>query len=126
MAYDPHKHHRRSVRLKNYDYSQPGAYFITICVEDRRCLFGEIIDAEMKVNPLGEIVEQSWNNIPNKYQNVEMDEFVVMPNHFHGIIIINENPNPNVGAMSHRPVSQPDDESVSIGATQGRPYKVTL
>ena len=90
MPYDPHKHSRRSIRLKNYDYSQPGRYFITICAQDRRCLFGEVINAEMKTNGLGEIVIQCWNDIPNKYCNVRTDEFIVMPNHFHGIIVIDD------------------------------------
>ncbi len=76
----------------------------------------------MKTNGLREIVKQCWIDIPDKYCNVRTDEFIVMPNHFHGIIIINDNPNTSVGAMSHRP----DAESVSIGATQRRPYKVTL
>jgi putative transposase len=111
MRYDPDKHHppkdgawrtgRRSIRLKDYDYSQPGGYYITVCVHHRECLFGDIVDAEMKMNRFGETVKECWEEIPRKYHNVEMDEFVVMPNHFHGIIIINDSePNDNnVGAI---------------------------
>jgi putative transposase len=90
MAYDPEKHHRRSIRLKGYDYTQPGAYFITICTHGRECLFGEIIDGEMHLNEAGQIVVQTWQDLPNHVPNVQLDAFVVMPNHVHGIIIITD------------------------------------
>jgi putative transposase len=90
MAYDPEKHHRRSIRLKGYDYTQPGAYFITICTHGRECLFGEIIDGEMHLNEAGQIVVQTWQDLPNHVPHVQLDAFVVMPNHVHGIIIITE------------------------------------
>ncbi|GIV83933.1 MAG: hypothetical protein KatS3mg052_0940 [Candidatus Roseilinea sp.] len=79
---------RRSIRLKGYDYSQAGAYFITICTKDRACLFGEVVNGEMRLNALGQIVHGVWNNLPNHYAGVEMDAFVVMPNHVHGIVVI--------------------------------------
>jgi REP element-mobilizing transposase RayT len=88
--YDPEKHHRRSIRLKGYDYTQPGAYFITICTHGRECLFGEIIDGEMHLNEAGQIVVQTWQDLPNHVPNVQLDAFVIMPNHVHGIIIITE------------------------------------
>ena len=84
MSYHPYKHHRRSIRLKNYDYSRAGAYFVTMCVQRRQHIFGEIIDGKMKTNRLGEIVTECWNDIPNRYPNVQTDAFVVMPDHFHG------------------------------------------
>jgi REP element-mobilizing transposase RayT len=90
MTYDPEKHHRRSIRLKGYDYTQPGAYFITICTHGRECLFGEIIDGEMHLNEAGQIVVQTWQDLPNHVPNVQLDAFVVMPNHVHGIIIITD------------------------------------
>jgi putative transposase len=90
MTYDPEKHHRRSIRLKGYDYTQPGAYFITICTRGRECLFGEIIDGEMHLNEAGQIVVQTWQDLPNHISNVQLDAFVVMPNHVHGIIIITD------------------------------------
>jgi putative transposase len=90
MTYDPEKHHRRSIRLKGYDYTQPGAYFITICTQGRECLFGEIIDGEMHLNEAGQIVVQTWQDLPNHISNVQLDAFVVMPNHVHGIIIITD------------------------------------
>jgi putative transposase len=90
MTYDPEKHHRRSIRLKGYDYTQPGAYFITICAQGRACLFGEIIDGEMHLNEAGQIVVQTWQDLLNHISNVQLDAFVVMPNHVHGIIIITD------------------------------------
>ncbi|MFM7372811.1 MAG: hypothetical protein ACKO2Z_34520, partial [Sphaerospermopsis kisseleviana] len=88
MPYNPEIHHRRSIRLKGYDYSQIGAYFVTICTHHRNCLFGEIVDGEMKLNTNGEVAKGCWLSIPRHFQNVELDEFVIMPNHVHGIIII--------------------------------------
>ncbi len=89
-SYNPSQQHRHSIRLQGYDYSQTGAYFITICVENRECLFGEIVDAEMHLNMLGEIIVKWWHELPCYYPPVQLDEFVVMPNHVHGIIVIGE------------------------------------
>ena len=98
MKYNPEIHHRRSIRLKGYDYSQAGLYFITICTQDKLHLFGEITNDEMILNDAGITIEKWWNKLKNKFPNIELDEFVVMPNHFHGIIQINNtNPIP-VGA----------------------------
>ena len=91
MPYNPNIHHRHSIRLKGYDYTQQGAYFVTICTHQRNCLFGEIVDGEMKLNTNGEIARGSWLSIPRHFQNVELDEFVIMPNHLHGIILIVNN-----------------------------------
>ena len=82
-------YHRRSIRLKGYDYSQTGMYFVTICTKDRENLFGEIRDEEMILNKLGKIVEKEWHKTSEKRKNVGLDEFIVMPNHLHGIIVIN-------------------------------------
>ena len=84
---DKEIHHRRSIRLKGYDYSQNGAYFITICAQDRACLFGEIVNGEMQYNDAGKMVQSLWQNIPENYQGVQIDEFIIMPNHLHGIIV---------------------------------------
>lgn len=86
--FNPEKHHRHSIRLKDYDYSQAGAYFVTICAWNRECAFGEIIDGEMQLNEWGEVVALCWDEIPIHFPNVELDAFVIMPNHVHGIIII--------------------------------------
>lgn len=88
MAYNPNIHHRKSIRLKGYDYSQAGLYFITICVQDRLCLFGDIVDGEMILNDPGRMVENEWIKLPQRFPNIELHEFVVMPNHFHSIVEI--------------------------------------
>jgi len=81
-------HHRRSIRLKNYDYSSPGAYFVTVCAWDRQFLFGQIAGETMRENECGKVVRARWEAIPTHFHSVEPDEFVVMPNHVHGIIMI--------------------------------------
>lgn len=86
--YNPQKHHRRSIRLQGYDYSQEGLYFITICCQDRAHLFGEIVNGEMILNSYGEIAQKEWQNTSVIRDNVVLHEFVVMPNHFHSIIEI--------------------------------------
>src|SRR5690606_14547277 len=99
--YNPYKHHRRSIRLQGYDYSQEGLYFITICCQDRACLFGEIVDGEMICNDAGNIANQCWLDIPNHFPNMVLHEYVVMPNHIHGIVeIIGTD---NVGANDYSP-----------------------
>jgi REP element-mobilizing transposase RayT len=82
------KHHRRSIRLKHYDYSQPGSYFITICTHAKTLLFGEIVDGEMQLNELGKIVEQCLSEIPVHFPDVILDKQVIMPNHVHMIIVL--------------------------------------
>ena len=81
---------RQSSRLKDYDYSQPGAYFITICTKNKESLFGEIVDGEMVLNRFGIIVNEEWLRTPELRGNVEIDTYTIMPNHFHGIIVINQ------------------------------------
>jgi len=88
---------RKSIRLKGYDYSQNGVYFITVCTHQRECMFGKIVDEKLDLNECGRIVESCWNEIPMHFSNVELDAYVVMPNHLHGIITI-------VGAGSSRPL----------------------
>jgi len=90
MPYDPQRHHRRSIRLPGYDYTQPGAYFITIVTHERMPSFGEIVDGEMRLNEYGQIVRAEWfqTAVVRPYVMLHPDEFVVMPNHVHGIIWI--------------------------------------
>ena len=80
---------RRSTRLRGYDYGQTGGYFVTICVQDQKCLFGKIIDGQMQLNDIGKIVIECWNRIPQHFFSAELDVYVVMPNHLHGIILLN-------------------------------------
>jgi REP element-mobilizing transposase RayT len=98
--YKPDIHHRRSVRLKEYDYSQEGMYFITICVQNHECLFGKITDGEMILNNIGEIVCDEWLKTAELRRNVQLHEFVVMPNHFHGILEITKHIDNHGGACT--------------------------
>ncbi|MDZ8050284.1 MAG: transposase [Aulosira sp. ZfuVER01] len=88
MSYNPQIHHRRSIRLKDHDYTQEGAYFITICTKDRQCIFGDIKQGQMKLNLLGTIARESWREIPQHFPHIQLDVFVIMPNHIHGILWI--------------------------------------
>ncbi|NQU66398.1 MAG: transposase [Candidatus Marinimicrobia bacterium] len=90
MTYDPQKHHRRSIRLKGYDYSQPGAYFVTMCTQNRKMLFGDVVGGEMNLNDYGKLVELEWFKTEKMRTNIRLDAFVVMPNHLHGIIVIDD------------------------------------
>lgn len=96
-TYNPQIHHRRSIRLKSYDYNQAGAYFVTICVHNRECLLGTITNQRLQLNEYGEITDQVWNYLPHHFDNLEIDAAVIMPNHFHGIIctgLVSKPPNP--------------------------------
>jgi len=91
MKYDPRIHKRRSIRLSGYDYSSAGAYFVTLCTQNRACLFGDIVDGEMVLNEAGRMVERWYGELENKYPDIQNDAFVCMPNHVHFIVV-------NVGA----------------------------
>jgi putative transposase len=88
MAVRLKRPHRRSIRLKGYDYTQPGAYFVTVCTHRREFLFGDVVNGEVVMNGFGAVVDYQWRQIPRFSPNTMLDEFVVMPNHFHGIVII--------------------------------------
>ena len=88
MKYDRNKHHRRSIRLKGYDYSQPGAYFVTICVDRRQCLFGDVVGGQMVLNQYGMVVADTYQWLCDRYPYLYTDEWIVMPNHFHAIMVI--------------------------------------
>ena len=88
MPYDPNKHNRRSLRLHGYDYTQAGAYFVTICVQNRHGAFGKVIDGIMRPSPIGEVAHRVWQEIPDHFTQVTVDAFVVMPNHVHGIVFL--------------------------------------
>jgi len=90
MTYDPERHHRRSIRLKGHDYAGAGTYFVTICAQDREPLFGEIVEAEVCLSDLGRIVEEEWLRTPSLRPRIVLGEYVVMPNHMHGIIMVVE------------------------------------
>jgi putative transposase len=108
MAYDPRIHHRHTIRLPGYDYTRPGGYFVTIVTKNHGHIFGEIEAGEMRLNRCGEIASECWSVIPDRYMTVEIDEFVIMPDHVHGILIINE-----------------DDHGLPVGATHELPPPAT-
>ena len=97
MPYDPQKHHRRSIRLKGYDYTQPGAYFVTLVAHQRDCLFGEIVDDKMRLNAVGELAQGIWLSLPRHFPALTLDEWVIMPNHLHGVLVIG-----GAGEADHR------------------------
>jgi putative transposase len=101
------KHHRNSIRLRDYDYTSHGSYFVTICAALKRDLFGEIIDGEMELNPLGEIVESYWFEIPEHFQHAKLDAFVIIPNHIHFIVWLEAAP---VGATHASPLHGHGDQ----------------
>jgi REP element-mobilizing transposase RayT len=88
LKYDPCEHHRRSIRLQGYDYAQAGAYFVTICTQNRECFFGDAEVGEMRLNDAGRMAQTVWEEMSIHYACVETDTFVVMPNHIHGIIVL--------------------------------------
>jgi len=95
------KYRIESTRLQNWDYSTPGYYFFTICTDDRINLFGEIINHQMSINDIGRIIWECWYDLPNHYSNLILDEFIVMPNHIHGIIRIIDLENGNVNGIGN-------------------------
>ena len=124
--YNPNIHQRRSIRLKGYDYSQAGLYFITICVQHRECLFGEIVGAplvgaQMQLNDAGMMVENEWLKLSNRFENIQLHEFVVMPNHFHAILEIVGAPlvgAPNESVTQNDGIAQNDGIMSNYGIAQ--------
>lgn len=119
-------HHRRSIRLQGYDYAQAGAYFVTICAQNRECLFGEVVDGAMILNDAGRMVEAIWEGLPDHFPFVELDQFDVMPNHVHGIIVVTGRrpaqgnlPSPTPGDHKDRPYAT----FRATGSYKDRPYK---
>ncbi len=88
MRFDPKIHHRRSLRLNEYDYTQQGAYFVTLVVQNRVQMFGSIVDGIVIMNDAGRMIQTAWLALPDRFPSIELDEFVIMPNHMHGILVI--------------------------------------
>jgi hypothetical protein len=119
MKYNPDTHHRHSIRLKGYDYLQAGAYFVTLCTQNRECLFGEITNGDVRLNDAGRMVERWWLELSKKFPTIEIDQFVIMPNHIHGMIWIQYQkvvgadlrvcPNVTQGAQTGAPLRIVDD-----------------
>ena len=136
MRYDPEVHRRRSIRLRGYDYQQAGAYFVTICTQGRTCLFGEVLDGEVVLSPFGQVVAEEWNRTAAVRPEVDLDAFVVMPNHVHGIVVlIGDEVEPPVGAtrwlarsptaLGGSPSTPPRLTSGSLGAIVGQFKSIT-
>jgi putative transposase len=131
MTFDPRFRHRRSIRLRDYSYAWMGFYFVTVCGYQRQCLFGEILDGRMILNGSGLVVDEEWRMTPRMRPNVRLDAFVVMPNHFHGILQITptitpENVKRAVEGDRRSPVQPSPNNNVTpevVGATCGRPQR---
>jgi len=122
------KLHHRNIRLAEYDYSREGSYYVTICAQDRRCLFGDIRNGEMRPNECGKIVKRCWEELVDHYSGICLDMFVIMPNHVHGIIVITGDVtvNHNVGdglkpvgeGLKPSPTNTDDDNIKCHGLTE--------
>lgn len=99
MSFDPAQHHRRSIRLNTYDYAQPGAYFITLCAQNRACVFGQITEGAIHTSSIGQSAQTQWQALPDRFPNIQLDTFVIMPNHIHGILHITDVEAPLAGAQ---------------------------
>lgn len=116
MRYDPLRRHRRSVRLRGYDYAAPGAYFVTVCAHSRECALGEIAaGGQMRLSGLGRAVETEWQALAGRFPHVRLDAYVIMPNHLHGVLIITDK------GDGQRVVNQPRIEAAAAKPTGTRP-----
>ena len=111
-------HRRQPTRLSRFDYAQQGAYFVTLCTRSRACLFGDVVNEEMRLNDIGKLAHRLWEEIPTHFPQVETDVWVIMPNHVHGVIIIAA---PHVGATHASPLPQRPSgpRKRSLGAVVG-------
>jgi putative transposase len=123
MPYHPDFHHRRSIRLRNYDYAKAGTYFVTLCTYQRQCLFGHIVDGKMTLNEIGKIVEAEWLRSPEIRNEISLDYWVVMPNHFHGIVIITHDDNPQESLSPHS--SNPNQSSSQDWSIRMKPRSLS-
>jgi putative transposase len=118
IKFNPEKHHRRSIRLKDYDYSEAGGYFPTICSFKRNCIFGEVINGEMHLNKIGRVVKEQWMKSVYIRKEIISDEFIIMPKHVHDIAMITES---DVGATDRSLLRQTNGpEPRSIGSLIAR------
>ena len=117
MSFDPAQHHRRSIRLNTYDYTQPGAYFITLCAQNRACVFGQITEGAIHTSSIGQSAQTQWQALPDRFPNIQLDTFVIMPNHIHGILHITDVGAPLAGAQPPRP---------NTGRPQGSPLHAVV
>ena len=125
MMKKPQKYNRKSLRLKGYNYTQSGLYFVTICCQNRLHLFGEIPKDEMVLNETGQMIEEEWLTLPKRFPNIKLHEYIVMPNHFHAILEITTVRNSAeetlmVSSHSHDDVGQPQGIAPTLSPADGK------
>jgi len=119
MTYDPRIHHRRSIRLRGYDYAGGGAYFVTICTKGGNFLFGQIVEGEMKLSEEGSIVQRIWDTLPQRFGSLVLDAFQMMPNHLHAIFVLpGPGLEPALAVATGAPIIQPTPENF-VGRVHG-------
>ena len=123
VRFDPQKHHRRSIRLKGFDYANPGAYFVTLVTWHRECLFGNVINGKMRSNKVGKILEWEWLELPKRLSYVSLGVYVVMPNHFHGILFIHENVGATRQGETESPSGTETSHIVTTNSMDGSPLR---
>ena len=116
----PGQNHRRSIRLKGFDYSLAGAYYITICTQGRDCLLSEIVLDELVLSAAGQMVEEVWTALPQRFGGIAPDDFVIMPNHFHGILIIHESVGAGLVPAPRATPAQDDRATTRVAPTVNR------
>ena len=116
--YDPHKHHRRSIRLRGWDYRAAGHYFVTICSYQRQNTFGDVVDGQMVLSDLGKIIEAEWMKTAVIRHHITLDQFIIMPNHLHGILVFED---PTVGASGS--LAQEPNTPSTDGRATGTPLQ---
>jgi len=119
MKYNPDIHHRHSIRIRGYDYSQAGLYFVTICTQNRLCLFGEIEKSKMQLNDAGIMIEHQWQELIYHFDNIKLHQFIVMPNHFHGIVESVGVPLVGTQNTERLPKGQPQGIAPTVGDVVG-------
>ena len=129
MGYNPEIHHRRSIRLRDYDYATPGMYFLTLCTQHREPWLGEIIDGKFDPTEDGKIAIAAWQSLPQRFPNIRLDVFVAMPNHVHGILeIVDKSPRAGremvVGAGREMVVGA--GREMVVGAGRGNPAPTVM
>ena len=123
----PQKPHRRSIRLRDFDYTQAGAYFLTIVAFQRTCLFGDIVNREMRLNEFGLVAKEQRDKFPKRFPNIELGAFVIMPNHVHGIVqIINEPCRGTVVDKHIRRGKAEDSQNFGEGSPRYAPLSIRL
>lgn len=90
MSYNAVVHNRHSIRLPGFDYTKPGAYFLTILAHKKEHIFGKVVKGIVELSPVGEIVQEQWEKIPTHFPDILLDAFVIMPNHIHAVVVITE------------------------------------